>query len=389
FIFVLYNGLSAFLGALKIDRPFLWVMALSIATIPLLAKAESWQAFTRSPVAGWMLLHLTICTVSLLWSTRSHLILDLYRGVLLDSVIALLLVLLLSSPTPVRRARAAVAACVILGSILNVYDLINPGTFSTGVGRAAGLYVNSNSSASAIGLGVILSLDLVPRKWRALFMIIAGGGVILTFSRAGILGFAFIVLVMVLTNRVSARSLVLAFATIVVCSELLIVSSTKGRRLQEIARVVVTSGVLDRLVNVSKTAQGADASAITRVEVVRRGWLLFESHPLRGAGFGATTEWTIKQSTHNIYVRQLAEFGMIGFILYPLLLYASVLGAQRGERALALMFVGFLLMNGLFSHNVLEERHYLVAYVLMAAIAWESLRREVAERTVHGRIVAN
>jgi hypothetical protein len=93
-------------------------------------------------------------------------------------------------------ARRAVLGCLVLAIAINLFEVVYPGTFSNTLGRAAGLYINPNSSAFALNAGLILTVGLLSSRMRVVLLIAVGAAVLATMSRAGILIFGAVALVL-------------------------------------------------------------------------------------------------------------------------------------------------------------------------------------------------
>jgi hypothetical protein len=94
---------------------------------------------------------------------------------------------------------------------------------------------------------------------------------------------------------------------------------------------------------------------------------MFLTHPLIGSGTASTIDWSFPVSTHDIYVRHLAEYGLLGAAFYPALILIAVHGLWNRDRTMALAAGAFILLWGVFSHNVLEDWSNLVAIAFMLA----------------------
>src|SRR5690606_17700655 len=60
----------------------------------------------------------------------------------------------------------------------------------------------------------------------------------------------------------------------------------------------------------------SDGSSTERFMVLAEGWRLFVEQPFAGAGAGATSLWDLRGSVHNQAVLMLAEYGIIGGLLW-------------------------------------------------------------------------
>ena len=64
----------------------------------------------------------------------------------------------------------------------------------------------------------------------------------------------------------------------------------------------------------------------------------------------------------------LVDHGVIGFFIIPFLLLSVLWGLNRKTIDLAAPWLIFMIMWGMFSHNVLEERYILLAVALVASM---------------------
>jgi O-antigen ligase len=115
-----------------------------------------------------------------------------------------------------------------------------------------------------------------------------------------------------------------------------------------------------------------DASALERKKVAELSWKMFTDHPFVGNGLGSTEAWSESQSTHNMYLYLMADHGIIGVMILPLLCLAVVWRSYGEARQIAIPFVLFILFFGFFSHNVIDDYCTLIAFALMAAMSIRS-----------------
>ena len=99
---------------------------------------------------------------------------------------------------------------------------------------------------------------------------------------------------------------------------------------------------------------------------------MFLDNPLFGNGIGSTDLWAELVSTHNMYLYLMADYGILGIILYPLLVLVTVWHSHKEVRSIALAFASFALMWGFFSHNIMSEYYSLIAFALMASMSYQS-----------------
>ena len=91
--------------------------------------------------------------------------------------------------------------------------------------------------------------------------------------------------------------------------------------------------------------------------------------PLFGYGVGTTDLWSETLPTHNTYLKLGVDFGVAGLLLLPLLVLATVKDARGAAARLRPAFLVFVLLWGLFDHNVVNTYYFAVAFALMAAMA--------------------
>ena len=83
-----------------------------------------------------------------------------------------------------------------------------------------------------------------------------------------------------------------------------------------------------------------------------------------------------------MFLKFLAEQGILGLLVYPGALIAAAWGAPHPTRRLVLTFGSVWLVYGLFTHNEFEYRHVLVVLALVAAITVAS--RSTADAPLAG-----
>src|SRR5690606_16943516 len=100
----------------------------------------------------------------------------------------------------------------------------------------------------------------------------------------------------------------------------------------------------------------SDASGSERFVVLAEGWRLFIENPLTGAGAAFTTFWNMPVSVHNQAVLMLAEYGVIGGLLWLVMLALPFARVVRGDGGLGQAVLGsmLLLLLSMATHNILD-----------------------------------
>ena len=367
--------------------PLAWIGLFAGMCVPVVVHGLFAHRVSIRPLVWWGGGYLLI---SLLWFYRSPQDAFAYEEVQTRvlAVIFLVLSLVVYGDASAQRAgRVAIVWATVLAVGLNVYELFHPQAFSTVLGRSAGLYGNSNQSAAALVLGLLLGYGVVPGRLRMPFVAVTALGIIPTFTRSGILGWLLVVAFFMLRAGISLAQLrrVLVLAALVVG----FIASPLWRSLERtlMDRGTLTLNVLNRLA-FFRGGAATDASANERQAVAAKAWELVGEQPLRGHGTGAALRIEgFEVGTHNMYLAMMVDHGfLVGILVVPLLLLATLWGANRRTVDLTLPFGAFLAMWCLFSHNVLEERYILLAVGLTASVVAVSARSADAEagRKVEG-----
>jgi hypothetical protein len=340
-------------------------------------------------VWAWATANACVAMMSFLWSSGSDVALEETRSRVLSSMQLVAYVILLADPRVRRVARVAIIASSLMAVGLNLYEITHPMAFSMSLGRSAGFYVNPNIAGAALIVGMLLGLPAVPKQFREVFMLVIAVGVFTTLSRGALLCWGAVTGWLLLSRSVRGKRLiVLSFAGATLAASIagaLMASGELGY-----LRGGAEKFVRQRLSIGNKEQLDADMSASSRSHLAMHALEMFGERPLLGHGVGATIEWNEPESTHNVYVRELAEYGIAGAWIAPLLLligWRSVSatdgtrGAQNGDagdasirRATAGAFVLFMALWGFFSHNVLDDPFMLIGVGLIATLPLDATR---------------
>jgi O-Antigen ligase len=365
FLFFSYIPVHGFLYAGWPIRPVVIFVLAAAMLAPYLYYRARFE-FLASPIGLWALFYVLL---TLTWfvlfgaSAVGPLLQRLYAALFLVFSFGLISV----HPWAVRSARLAVLWAVVLAVACNFYEFLNPTAFLPPggfYGRAAGFYANPNLSGAAIVLGTIIGVGLVTARWRLVFLTMSLAGVILTLSRAAILGWFIAVGLLVWVRQVRMRSAVTSVAVIgagaIIAWQFLLPVLLERTGVEEEILQERVGWFLER--NATQ-----DASSLEREHVAESAWHLFGEHPFLGSGLGSTEEWSDSASTHNMYLLFMADYGIIGALIFPLLVLSAVWSSRGQGAGLGLAFACFQLFWGLFSHNIVGEYYALLSLAIVAA----------------------
>jgi O-antigen ligase len=111
----------------------------------------------------------------------------------------------------------------------------------------------------------------------------------------------------------------------------------------------------------------ADFSQRERTVLAEKALALAADNPFLGGGLGSTELWNERSSTHNMYLMTMADFGLLGVLIFPALVCASAGGIAKMFRRESLIFSCLALWAGMVSHNLIGDYYFMLALALMAA----------------------
>lgn len=265
---------------------------------------------------------------------------------------------------------------IILASLIALagsiwYDMLHPGTFAEISNRAAGFPGNANFAALTAVVLCSAGLHLgeysgssYPRRSLTLDMLILVSTftvVTMTMSRSGLLNFSMVVSMFIFFRLFRSRSslrqrvkeVTAATCVIAIASTIIVWLSAAS-----------ASGNQDnRLIRFLNNQQVDDGSAGTRLAAVHDSIRLIEEAPILGHGTGFSR--TMNELPHNMYLQQWVNNGLLGIVAYLCLLGSAFMtffsrGYRNGQMLILSAAVG-----GIFSHNVLDLRPFLMLLGIM------------------------
>jgi len=375
-----FSNVSLYLFESKLTEvpPLWWMGAVAVLALPL---AVPYGHSLLVPTAGIIWWALGYLLVSLCWfaffPTTADGVQEMRNRLLSVGLIALMWLIVQ------QRGALAAARWTILGGTLfaagmNLFEFVFPGTYSTTIGRAAGLYMNPNVSGAALVLGMLVSADLLRPWWRIVLVAIVGLAVMATFSRAAIAAWLLVSLTL-MAAPLRAMGAIRALATVAAAVAATGVALGYVFEEEDAARTALRAQVLVDRLGVISGGEKADLSANERRDLVEAALESVAGHPWAGSGLGANKFSSRESGSHNLYLDHAAQHGIAGVLLLPALALALVAGTRGSARANAMRVAFFLLLWALFSHNVLEEFYLLTALVIQAAVFRESAVRRPPE----------
>jgi O-antigen ligase len=377
-IFFFFTRLDTYLVVQQLaSSPVGWIAPYCVLSIPLLMIRDKGKYPPRS-VFCWCLGFFIIAFLSYSFSPQSEFSLRAFIDRSFSVLFLLVTTFLFADQRIQRWTRYVLVAATGIGVFNNFYQILSPSAFGGLVeGRAVGLYLDPNDCANALILGMIITVDLLPKKLRLFWVMMVGFGVILTFSRGGILGWIMVVIMMSLTRVISFQKSLLS---ILVIGIILFFAVQLGSQwIGDSSNIYnqLDSTALERVESIigGDASAAEDASTIERKGVAEKGWEMFLERPFFGYGIGSTFDYSITTfsvSTHNMFLLYAAEYGIVGIAILPLAIYAVTHRARGETRKIGIIFTVFILLISLFSHTILSLNNYLIPFALMAVMSESS-----------------
>lgn len=373
-VWIFFTSLSLylFLAEYVSSPPLYWMIGFGIVATPYCFSHRSIVALRQSLLARWCYGFLMISGLWLIFQPPpSEMAWQEFQTRVLSVLFILTLTCVFSREGAQLWARYVMLAAVLMAVAFNLYELFKPRSFSIVMGRSAGLYMNPNQCAVALILGMIICLGLLPHRYRAIFVVLVGLGVLLTLSRSAIIGWVITFVILIKTGQVNlARSLLIVGMLMAVMAAAA-VWQWSGIEYQLEDLGVLNANTAMRL-DWFNNMDASDSSATERKEVAELGWEMFAESPVVGHGVGASIDWGHERSSHNEYLNMMVDHGMIGFFILPLLTLAATWRARGETRQISFAFTVFILYFGFFSHNILNERPVLMVFTLLSSMAVSS-----------------
>jgi len=350
--FFFYSGITGI-------KPLYWYLITACLALSVVLVDQNSAKAPRYFII-WLWVFLCYSIFNFLYSSQSAVAQQaLIQNI--QSIVLLLSFLVIFQQGGVRNVKLAILIVVLFAVPMNFIDFISP-MWSKVPGRASGIYMNPNTSGKILVFAMVASITVVPSKFRTLYCMFVGAGVLVTFSRTSWLIWALALTVLAGSGYIAfkRKSVSLVFVGLLSC--LVIYSLITGGALGLISDSPVGQylkpSTLARLGGADITV---DSSVAGRTVVALKSLDVFQQYPWFGAGLGYTREWDYNISPHNMYLMMAAEGGMLGLALFISLLVILWRNTDNIGRLLVVLFA----VRSISSHNMLDQATTLVMLVLI------------------------
>ncbi len=350
-----------------VPAPKFWSAGVFLITLGLFLPRLKPARLLRAPLFWWALGYLLLSVVWIgiaddLDAAKEGLVLVIttcmYTGV------ALLAYPDIDPAGRVWNGMLWIALFLAIASLLQEY--FDPATYvfaaaGQGIpGRAAGLYLNPNIAAQALVMILVCKMSSGSRSANLVASLVVLIGLFFTFSRAGLLAWAALLMLATVFGRLP-RWFLLGIA---LCAAMILFA---GHQLFDALSELVSPENRDSLGRLAwLLGQGnlSDYSAGEREYVAAYGWQQFLQAPLVGHGLGYVWVWSADVATHNLILRHLVEYGIVGVLIFPSFLYCSIRSGSRDNTdAWRWMGAGIALLLSMFTHNMLEQANFVLPWL--------------------------
>jgi len=353
--------------------PKYWSMAAFLITLLLFVPGFRPEQLLRKPVAWWALGYLLI---SVLWLGLADHVESAIAG--LTKVITTCLFVgsaLLAYPSVKAFSRSWAAmlwAALLLATFSIMQEYFNPTAYlfaeaGQGIpGRAAGLYLNPNTAAQTLVMILACLMAHGSARANAIALLISMVGIFLTFSRGGMVAWLVLAVAAAVRGRLH-RGLLLA---VLGCAAIVLLAGPQV--LDELSVWVAPENrnSLNRLAWLLGQGDLGDSLSDERAFVAAFAWEQYLEAPVAGHGLGYMWVWSSDTGAHNQSLRFMVEYGVLGALIFPLFLLASMRSAAPGaDRYWQWLVAGVAMLLSLFSHNLIEQAVFLMPWLAICLIS--------------------
>jgi O-antigen ligase len=329
-LLLLFSILPGPLTVIKIGGKapsFLWLdIALVFVVIVMAVRwLMEWDGLNKkSPIAASFLLFLCWGGLTVLQAVDASRAIVLLRNYFCGLVAFLLVYKTVQTEKDVKKMYVALLLWGIILSLMELYSLFRHGDLTLGI-ISAFLYKNliatswgrSNYLAAfdviliPFVLAVFFAKTSRALKWFTIVSLaMMTTALIVSLSRGGLIA-CFIAVLMVLARYLSFRTFLPIFALVLV-----------------IGLIVLLNPLTFVLIERTSTLERS-ASLYSRLDFWKETWQIFRDHPITGVGLGnlgyyATFQTAGYSSAHNIVLGLLGELGLVGLMLFAILMVKTL-----------------------------------------------------------------
>lgn len=368
---VFYTNLPDYLHVhFGVLNPYQWVVVFGVLCLPIAFKQITDSQILKSPIVIWCFGYALVTIIWFIGSSQSEVSWQVVRWRILNIIEIFLFLALFSDREANKAARLTLVGAVLVGCVIQFYELYYPMTFSEVLGRSAGLYMNPNTAGAALVAGMLCAVTVVPVRYRSVFILLTGAGVLASSSRGSILAWFTAAVGLTIVGQARFKDMAFTAGAILFIAVVMVVP-----RWNDFVADLEQSGSLnrnveERLASLVDPSGPADESSWSRKYLVAKAWEKIEERPFLGWGTGASFETDI--AAHNQSLVFMQDHGILGIFILPFLLIAVVLNVKGEFRPVVLVFGCTVMVMSLFSHHLLNQVHTIVMLALATTTTSDS-----------------
>lgn len=267
---------------------------------------------------------------------------------------------------PFSYLKLSLALLVLLAPIVLIFDFVSPETLhpygiatniETGA-RVSGFWLNPNAAAEAVILILILAGSFLKKNILALAYTLASIAVLLTASRAGMIGIVVVGLMLLASGKLSRWIMLLPILTVAFYSNILTFYENTA---ETVGREQGVDEVLSRIDFVTGKGEG-DGSSEDRLQIAKNAFTLSLDQPVLGHGIRYIDPES-DVGPHNMLIDWFYQYGIFGVMLW-LALLLLLYGTFDGPVYRNLGLFAFAWFTA-FTHNMFESNVWFVFIGIM------------------------
>lgn len=366
-------------GGIPTIYPIYFVFLYGISRIIL--KPDVFKIIARLGYTWWLIFYFIILTITYIITLigYSHLygndIQDVYNVQITFLGASVAFLVLLSNKENYIFVRKLIVIGVIAGVVVNFLDVLDFSEKWGGIDlRAAGYYMNPNSSAIILSMGFVFTFYFVHRNFRIIYFLIYLFGVFITLSRGAIPIIFVISLSLLWSKSINFKSIILVSITILIVIFFAITMASKNQKYDLILqKIAYNEGYQNRLLTIINPFHTKFEMGV-RDEVALDHIKFYLKSPIVGNGL-ASSVYAQKNITatnhgsHIQYIHMLNEFGILGLIMlfslpFSICIYRKNFYLDR----VIILFTIVYLIGCLSSHNMYDNKSLLFSYALFGVM---------------------
>lgn len=377
-VFVFLNLLDYFTLIHIINFPSYFAYFIILGLMIIYYITQKKKIYLNKGLLLWVILYFVINTIYLMQSGMGGMEYKFY----IPSVVWLLAFITMSllynlDTDNLTVTRRSIVIALLIGVLLLLYDFTHPGFFTADYvvnfdnnGRAVATYGNQNAVGAIFILGLVLTIDIIPNKFKYLYIVILFVGVLTTVSRSNIMIYFIILTIMAIQNKISRVATVWLLSIITLLIFWLALFGLDI--LREEFNIEFSESVTSRLEFFVDTKHSDTSDTNERQAVLKTALYMFADKPIFGNGIGSSRLWKYKVGPHNTFALTWADFGLIGVLIIPSFLfftiYETIRSSRKEDRDIAILFIFYFTFSSFFSHNMLEQVFNLCGAVIIATL---------------------